>query len=169
MIRRSLLLALALVTVAPTRAQDPAAASAQPPSAEGSSSSPSAAAAPKRDAKSLQKLLQELTPEQRQRLIENLRTWKQLSPDQKQALRERDGLLKKRAEEEAGALANELSEDQKDVFQKRYIEERLKLEMVLRQEFDTRRKAEIRELVERLRRELSQSPQKPPGESPKAP
>jgi hypothetical protein len=165
--RGVLIAVLALGPLPWARAEDSPVAPPQSPSP--AVTPPSTPPSPKRDGKSLQKLIQELTPEQKQRLSENLKTWKQLSPEQRQVLRDRDHLLKKRAEEEAAALANELTEEQRGAFQKRYIEERLQLEMALRQEFDLRRKTQIRELVERLRQELNEPPQKPAGESSKSP
>jgi ketol-acid reductoisomerase len=92
--------------------------------------------------------------------LENLKAWQTLSDDQKQALRDRDGQLRKRATEEASALIadSNLSPEQAEQFQKRYIEERRKVDTSLKQELELRRKTELEEIAQRLRKEI-QSPE----------
>jgi hypothetical protein len=108
----------------------------------------------------LLRTIRTLPPEKRKQLLENLKAWQTLSDDQKQALRDRDGQLRKRATEEASALIadSNLSPEQAEQFQKRYIEERRKVDTSLKQELELRRKTELEEIAQRLRKEI-QSPE----------
>jgi hypothetical protein len=104
----------------------------------------------------LLRTIRTLTPEKRKQLLENLKTWQTLSDDQKQALRDRDGQLRKRATEEASALIadSDLSQEQIEQFHKRYMEERRKLDTSLKQELELRRKTKLEEIAQRLRKEI---------------
>jgi hypothetical protein len=97
-----------------------------------------------------------LPSEKRQQLRENLRTWQNLSDGQRQQLRERESVLRKKAAEELSACLpdSKLSGEDQELLQKRYIEERRKLETNLRAEIDARRKAEVERLTEKFREEL---------------
>ncbi len=108
----------------------------------------------------LLRTIRTLPPEKRKQLLENLKAWQTLSDDQKQTLRDRDGQLRKRATEEASALIadSDLSPEQAEQFQKRYIEERRKVDTSLKQELELRRKTELEEIAHRLRKEI-QSPE----------
>jgi hypothetical protein len=105
----------------------------------------------------LVQLVRSLTPEQKARLIESIKAWQELTPEVKQALRARDTAFKKNLSEEIEtALAgSELSQDQKTTFEKRYKEERRKLDQTLRAEIETRRKAALQEIVGKIKAELS--------------
>ena len=108
----------------------------------------------------LLRTIRTLPPEKKKQLLENLKAWQTLSDDQKQTLRDRDGQLRKRAAEEASALIadSNLSPEQTEQFQKRYIEERRKVDTSLKQELELRRKTELEEIAQRLRKEV-QSPE----------
>lgn len=99
-----------------------------------------------------------LPPEQRQQLKENLQTWQNLSDTQRQQLRERHNFMAKKAAEELAAClpAAKLSPEEMEQLQKRYIEERRKIETKLRAEMEARRKAELDQLTEKFREELGQ-------------
>lgn len=105
---------------------------------------------------SLVQTIRALPPEKRHQLRENLRTWQDLSDGQRQQLRERDTVLRKKAAEELSAClpSTKLSEEEMELLQKRYIEERRKIENKLRSEMESRRKTEIDQLTDRLREEL---------------
>lgn len=107
----------------------------------------------------LLRTIRTLTPEKKKQLLENLKAWQMLSDDQKQVLRDRDGQLRKRATEEASALTadSNLSPEQAEQFQKRYLEERRRVETSLKQELESRRKAELEEISQRLRKEIQSS------------
>ena len=108
----------------------------------------------------LLRTIRTLPAEKKKQLLENIKAWQLLSDDQKQALRDREGQLRKRASEEAASLIadSNLSPEQAEQFQKRYLEERRKVETSLKQELESRRKTELDEIAERLRKEI-QSPE----------
>ena len=106
-----------------------------------------------------------LPAEKRQQLRENLRTWQNLSDGQRQQLRERETSLRKKAAEELAACLPDakLSAEDQELFQKRYIEERRKIEAALRAETEGRRKSELERLNEKFRDELRQRTGKSEG------
>lgn len=112
---------------------------------------------PTKDADPLIQLVRTLTQEQKTRLIESIKTWQELSPEMKQALRARDKNLKKTlAEEMEAAMAGaNFTQEQKDQFEKRFKEERKKVEMSLRTEMEHRRKAAVQEVAEKLKTEIT--------------
>ena len=105
----------------------------------------------------LVQLVRSLTPEQKARLIESIKAWQELTPEVKQALRARDTALKKNISEEIDAAleGSEWSQEQRAAFEKRYKEERRKLDQTLRAELDMRRKAALQEIVGRIKSELA--------------
>jgi hypothetical protein len=106
----------------------------------------------------LLKTVRELGPEEKKRLAENLKQWSSLTADQKQALRHREGLIAKQANEEAASVEKELPEDRREAFRKHYLESRKELEAQLRSEFDQRRKSALKELLEKVKREYANPP-----------
>ena len=112
------------------------------------------------DQEHLLRTIRSLPAEKKKQLIENLKAWQTLSDEQKQVLRDRDVQLRTRASEEAAAAIADvnLSPEQAELFQKRYIEERRKVEASLKQEIEVRRKSELDGITRRLRQEI-QSPE----------
>ena len=123
----------------------------QPPAAT------SAPAASRKEPDPLVQLVRSLTPEQKTRLIESIKTWQELTPEVKQALRTRETTLKKALTDEIDTAleGTEISQEQKAVFEKRYKEERRKLDQSLRAELDTRRKAALQEIIGKIKADLS--------------
>lgn len=111
----------------------------------------------KKEGDPLVQLIRSMTPEQKSHLIENIKAWEQLSPELRQALRAREKSLRKNiADEVEEALqGSSLSTEQKDLFEKRYKEERKKLDIALRMELDSRRKESLTEIVTRLKQEVA--------------
>jgi len=111
----------------------------------------------KKEADPLVQLIRSMTPEQKNHLIENIKAWEQLTPELKQALRARDKSLRKNISDEVDEAVQGagLSAEQKDLFEKRYKEERKKLELALRMELDSRRKESLQEIVTRLKQEVA--------------
>ncbi len=107
----------------------------------------------------VRKAIEALTPEQRQRFQENFQRWANLSPEKKEALREREEFRKKRMTEEIDAAISEavltLDSNRRELFVKRYGEERRKIEEQLRKEMDEKRKPLITEIVAKLKTEFS--------------
>jgi hypothetical protein len=110
----------------------------------------------------LLQLIRSLTPEQKAKLMESIKTWQQLGPELKTALRARDNAIRKSLNEEVQTAleGSSLTKEQRDAFEKRYKEERKKLESSLRAEFEARRKAGLEELVASLKKTfLQEQPQ----------
>jgi hypothetical protein len=112
---------------------------------------------PKKDADPLVQLIRSMTPEQKNHLIENIKAWEQLTPELKQALRAREKSLRKNISDEVDEALQgvNLSAEQRETFEKRYKEERKKLDLALRMELDSRRKASLQEIITRLKQEVA--------------
>lgn len=106
----------------------------------------------------LVQLIRALTPEQKAKLMESIKTWQQLGPELKTALRARDHAIRKSLSEEVQAAleGSSFSKEQRETFEKRYKEERKKLESSLRAEFEARRKGALEDLVNSLKKSVAQ-------------
>lgn len=102
--------------------------------------------------------LEALTPEQRQRFVENLKRWSNLPPEEKKSLADRDGFRRKKMTEEIDTAISEtgltLEGDRRATFAKRYAEERRKVEDQLRRELEEKRKPLLKDLLARLKAEF---------------
>lgn len=105
-----------------------------------------------------------LTPEQRKQFRENLLHWMNLPPEQKRSLSDRENFRKKRITEatnnayEVSGL--QLNPEQRAQFDKRYSEERRKIEEQLRKEAEEKRQPRVAEAIEKLRVEFSATSEK---------
>ena len=104
----------------------------------------------------LLQLIRGLSPEQKSRLMESIKAWQQLGPELKTALRARDKAIRKTLNDEVQAAleGSSFTKEQRDLFEKRYREERKKLETSLRSEFEARRKGSLDELVNSLKKSV---------------
>lgn len=107
----------------------------------------------------VRRALEALTPEQRQRFIENLKRWSNLPPEEKKVLADREGVRRRKiAEEVDRALVQaglSLEGEKRTRFAKRYAEERRKVEEQLRRELEEKRQPMLKEIVARLQVEFS--------------
>ena len=103
-------------------------------------------------------LIRALTPEQKSKLMESIKTWQQLGPELKTALRARDKAIRKTLNDEVQAAldGSSFTKEQRDLFEKRYREDRKKLEASLRTEFESRRKAALEEMIASLKKSVLQ-------------
>ena len=113
----------------------------------------------------VRRALEALTPEQRQRFVENLKRWSNLPPEEKKALADREGVHRKKiAEEIEQAIGNAglpLEGERRALFARRYVEERRKVEEQLRKELEEKRMPLLKEMVARLKAEFSNEPSAP--------
>lgn len=141
------LLALGLLTLT-------AAARAQQPSAVPVATNPgvgSAAAAPRS--------FDRIPPQEREAFQRNLKLWREISPAERGELRRQ---VQQRNEQRHGeaerALAESglrLSDDQREVFILRYLQERRKLERELREKVQAERAQRLPEITAQLKKEFS--------------
>ncbi len=107
----------------------------------------------------VRKALEALTPEQRKRFQENFLRWANLPPEKKEALREREDFRRKRMAEDIDAAIREagldLDKERRELFVKRYGEERRKIEEQLRKEWEEKRKPLLAEIIARLKTEFA--------------
>ena len=121
----------------------------------------------------VRKALDALTPEQRKRFQENFWRWANLSPEEKKQLRDREDVRKKMREQEVEMVIQEtglqLEGERRELFMKRYGEERRKIEEQLRKEMMEKRRPLLKDLAARLKEEFSNLPAATPAAVPATP
>ena len=107
----------------------------------------------------VRKALEALTPEQRKRFQENFLRWSNLPPEEKKALADREIFRRKKIAEEIDTALKEagleLNAEHRELFARRYGEERHKIEEQLRKELDDKRRPLLQEVIARLKAEFS--------------
>jgi hypothetical protein len=107
----------------------------------------------------VRKALEALTPEQRKRFQENFWRWSNLTAEEKKALADREAVRKRKIAEDIDAAIKETGLDldpaRRELFTKRYGEERRKIEEQLRKEMEEKRKPLVKEIVAKLKAEFS--------------
>ena len=107
----------------------------------------------------VRKAIEALTPEQRKRFQENFQRWSNLPPDEKKALADREIFRRKKIAEDSDAALKEagleLDADRRELFARRYGEERRKIEEQLHKELDDKRRPLLKEVIARLKAEFS--------------
>jgi hypothetical protein len=106
----------------------------------------------------------QMSPEDRQRIRSNAQRWLQLPPEERQQLRLREGMRRQRIQQEARAALQDsglqLEAEKRDLYERRYMQERRRIERALRQDLQERRQRELAPVVENLKKEFGQ-PQNP--------
>lgn len=107
----------------------------------------------------VRKAIDALTPEQRKRFQENFLRWSNLSPEEKKALSDRDTFRRRKIAADVDAALKEagleLDGDRREAFEKRYGEERHKIEEQLRKDMDEKRKPLVKEVIAKLKAEFA--------------
>lgn len=110
-----------------------------------------------------------VSPGDRQRFNQNADRWMQMNTEERKIMRDRENLRRERLKHEADtAVRNSglrLDADKREAFESRYIQERTKIEHVMRQELEAKRRQELPALMERLKKEF-QSQQSTPAATP---
>jgi hypothetical protein len=151
------------------RGQAPAEPSATPvPASPNLLESPAGAArdeAAKRLPLFLQKRFAEMSPEDRQHLERNAERWMKMSPEERAALRANAEDRREHIRQEAQAAARDaglsLDEHRREIFERRYMQERHQFEQSLRKEMDERRQQELPAIIARLKAEFEAQGQVP--------
>ncbi len=134
------------------------------PSASVKTSYPTATAQPSASVKleDLRRSIEQLTPEQQQKVLQNLHRWQALSPDERDVLRQRQRIRQQKEEESVTDAYQKsglrLNEDGRELFRKLYLQERRKLEEQLAKETQEKRQKGDSVIVEKLKKEFAGSP-----------
>ena len=168
--RRLLAACLPLVIALPTAwAQTPAESPASPPpkrpgffgGGRGEMHRPEGGGPDGEKFENVRKAIEALTPEQRKRFQENFLRWSNLSPEEKKALADREIFRRKKIAEDIDAALKEaeleLDAEHRELFARRYGEERHKIEEQLHKELDDKRRPLLKEIIARLKTEFSGS------------
>jgi len=117
-----------------------------------------------------------MPPEARQNFRRNAERWMQMSPEERNVLRQRENLRHQMIQRETEAALRDsglrLSPQERAQFESRYIQERQKVERTLRQQIEAERQQQLPALIQQLKKEFQidqpvRSPVIKPAESPK--
>lgn len=110
---------------------------------------------------------EQLPPDQKKRLLQNLERWKDLPKEERDVLREREKRLLARMTNEINEAVRksglDLDRDRRQVFDLRYKQERRKIEEKLRREMEDKRVVLLDEMIGRLKIEFSGTPTPSPS------
>ena len=99
-----------------------------------------------------------MPPEARQNFQRNAQLWMQMSPEQRNLMRQRETMRRQIITREADAAVRDsglqLNPQERARFESRYIQERRKVEQSLRKQIETERQKEIPALIQQLRKEF---------------
>ncbi len=118
-----------------------------------------------------------MPPAARQNFQRNAERWLRMSPAERNVLRQRENLRRETIRRETDAAVREsglhLTPQERAQFESRYIQERRKVEQVLRQQIEAERQKELPVLIQQLKKEFqidqpTKAPATKPVESPKS-
>ncbi len=115
---------------------------------------------PERSVRPTRDRWREMSPEDRQRFRSNAERWQQMNAEERRALREREQWrqlrLKREAEDALRQSGLQLEAERRAIYERRYLEERRRVEQSLSRELREKRQRELAPVVERLKSEFSQ-------------
>lgn len=110
------------------------------------------------DFEEVHKLFQRLSPDQRDKFMENLQRWQELTPTERMLLRYREEERRQRMLQEIDKTIRQsglrLDEDTREMYILRYTQERRKIEEKLQREMDEKRRPLLQEMNTRLKEEF---------------
>ena len=110
-----------------------------------------------------------MPPDARQNFQRNAQLWMQMTPEQRNIMRQREDMRRQMMTRDADAAVRDsglqLNPQERARFESRYIQERRKVEQSLRKQIETERQKEIPALIQQLRKEFQIDE---PGKSPVA-
>jgi hypothetical protein len=118
-----------------------------------------------------------MPPDARQNFQRNAELWMQMTPEQRNLMRQRENVRRQIITRDADAAVRDsglqLNPQERARFESRYIQERRKVEQSLRQQIQTERQKEIPALIQQLRKEFQidepgKGPVSKPAVSPKS-
>jgi hypothetical protein len=115
----------------------------------------------------LRKEFDQLSPEQQERMLQNLHHWQELSQDEREVLRQRERVQRQKVEasitEAYQKSGLQLNDEQRAQFRKRYLQERRRLEEQLARDVQEKRQIGNAAIIDMLKKEFSNP--KPPAAS----
>jgi hypothetical protein len=117
----------------------------------------------------MRRKLDQVPPERRQEFMKNFERWKNMSPEERQAMRDEQRQRMQRMHKEIDDAIKDsgltLDDNQRKEFAKRYLQERRKIEHQIMQEMEKLRRPMIKEMVDKLAKEFSKKPSPSPSPS----
>jgi hypothetical protein len=114
----------------------------------------------------LRKAFEQFSPEQQERILQNLHRWQDLSQDEREVLRQRERVQRQKQEASINEAYQksglQLSDEQRAQFHKRYLQERRRLEEQLVHDMQEKRQIGNAAIIEMLKKEFS-NPKPPPA------
>ena len=99
-----------------------------------------------------------MPPDAKQNFQRNAQLWMQMTPEQRNLMRQRETMRRQALTRDADAAVRDsglqLNPQDRARFESRYIQERRKVEQTLRQQIETERQKEIPALIQQLRKEF---------------
>jgi hypothetical protein len=113
--------------------------------------------------KSVRERVFSLPPTDQQVFRRNAERWMQMSPEERQIMRQRESLRRERIKRETEAALHDsgllLDQQKRDLFESRYMQERRKMEQALRHQVEAERQQQLPALIQQLKKEFqSQQP-----------
>jgi len=114
-----------------------------------------------------------MPPAARQNFQRNAERWLQMSPEERDVMRQRENLRRETIRRETDAALRDsglrLSPQEHAQFESRYIQERRKVEQTLRQQIEAERQQQLPALIQQLKKEFQiDQPTKGPAAKPVA-
>jgi hypothetical protein len=113
-----------------------------------------------------------MPPEARQNFQRNAERWMQMSPEERNVMRQRESLRRERIKQETESALRDsglhLNPQERAQFESRYVQERRKVEQSLRQQIEAERQKELPALIQQLKKEfqIDQPAKNPATKSP---
>jgi hypothetical protein len=128
------------------------------PTSSSAQASPAVSSSPTRF-ELLRRAFDQLSPEQQEKVLLNLLRWQDLSQDEREVLRQRERVQRQKQDASINEAYQksglQLSEEQRALFRKRYLQERRRLEEQLVHDIQEKRQAGIAAIVDQLKKEFS--------------
>ena len=105
------------------------------------------------------RFFEQLSPDQKKRVAENFDRWKNMPPEERDSMRDREHLRREKMAQEIEDSIHksglQLDADHREVYALRYAQERRKIEEQLRKEMESKRRPMMRDMLEHLKNEFS--------------
>ncbi|MDQ6912630.1 MAG: DUF3106 domain-containing protein [Verrucomicrobiota bacterium] len=112
----------------------------------------------------------QMSPEDRQRFRMNAERWLNMSPEERRVLRDRESARHLRLQHEADAALQQsglqLEAEKREAYERRYIQERRRIERAIRLELEEKRQRELAPVQEQLKKEFGNGQNSAPINSP---